>query len=761
MIKLQKNKYMGNLTGLNLNALMFFLILSNFLCANNIDSLKVQLEKRNEREKTDILIQLSKAYWTIAPSKGIFYANEAIKLAEKYHEKQKKAKALLYGGVNNWFIGDYNNAIEYYQKSLTIAREINDKTLCAFNLNNLGMVNTHLQNYERAIENYTESSHIIEELGDKIEYAKIQNNIAQLEMLMGNLDTALKRHLSVIGIIEKSDEQVFLIWLYNDIGTVYKKKENEELALQYFNKALKLSNKINNTLGKSQAMNRIGEIYLNLKEYKKANDFFLNALKYATDANSKEIINETYKNISEYYLYIDDYKKSLKYYKLYKQMSDSIINDNKIRTIIEMQARYNLESAENENNLLQKNIEIKELTIKKNNTQRTLLVISLLLTSLLIILTYNQLRIKKKKNDALNEKNALINKQKDQLSNTLIEQQKLNEVLQQQKVEIQWQAKTLQATNKKLLKLDQFKEGMTGMIVHDLKNPLNSILNSDNIDSIKQAGKQMLNMVMNILDVQKFEDAKMKLEFKNCSAYTLVQNAYNQVVLLVNEKNITFENNIKTNLGIKTEPGILERVFVNLFTNAIKYTPSNGIITIYSELKEEIINNSFFIIIKVSDTGQGIPADKIHLVFEKFGQIEAKESGSVRSTGLGLAFCKLAVEAHGGQIGVESEVGEGSTFWFTIPLGTEIENTRFVEPQQSKKEINSLSETDKQMLFPLLSKFKELEVYEVSDIRELLDKIELSNSNLWHWVEEMKNVLRAGNEVRYLELLNLIENGKA
>jgi hypothetical protein len=216
----------------------------------------------------------------------------------------------------------------------------------------------------------------------------------------------------------------------------------------------------------------------------------------------------------------------------------------------------------------------------------------------------------------------------------------------------------------------------------------------------------------------------------------------------------------------------LERVFVNLLTNAIKYTPNNGKIFIMNELMNEKMKNvihnfipSFFhsfILFKVSDTGQGIPAEKLHLVFEKFGQVEAKKSGGIRLTGIGLTFCKLAIEAHGGQIGIESEVGKGTTFWFTVPLGTEVENTVIVEKEQPKTETFNFSEEDRKTLLVLLSQFRELEVYEVSSIRKLLKLIDISgNYNLQFWVDEMQKVLRAGNTDRYAELLNLIENKNA
>jgi signal transduction histidine kinase len=104
--------------------------------------------------------------------------------------------------------------------------------------------------------------------------------------------------------------------------------------------------------------------------------------------------------------------------------------------------------------------------------------------------------------------------------------------------------------------------------------------------------------------------------------------------------------------------------------NALKFTPKDGTISI--EVKsienavpksEENINNKKGARVSVQDTGQGIPSHYLRKVFDKFVQVESREF----STGLGLTFCKLAVEAHGGCIGVESEEGKGSTFWFTLP----------------------------------------------------------------------------------------------
>jgi len=230
---------------------------------------------------------------------------------------------------------------------------------------------------------------------------------------------------------------------------------------------------------------------------------------------------------------------------------------------------------------------------------------------------------------------------------------------------------TLNQQKEKLLILDQFKESMTGMIVHDLKNPLNAILGLSSMNEedeimqmINSAGNQMLNLVLNILDVQKFEDSAVKLNLSIAPLSEIVNTSISQVALLVKQKNQSIILNIPSECRVDVDVEIIVRVFVNILTNAIKYTQTGGKIKIGTKQNPENPNQ---VIAYISDTGQGIPADKLHLVFEKFGQVEAKKSGGVRSTGLGLTFCKLVVEAHQGQIWVESEVGVGTTFLFHLP----------------------------------------------------------------------------------------------
>jgi signal transduction histidine kinase len=353
---------------------------------------------------------------------------------------------------------------------------------------------------------------------------------------------------------------------------------------------------------------------------------------------------------------------------------------------------------------------------------------------------------------------STLKKQRTKLRQQVIKRTK--EVVQQ-KEEIETQAEELKTTNEKLLELDEFKQGMTSMIVHDLKNPLNAIINApksisyeDQITSTKQSGKQMLNMVLNMLDVYKYEETKMELDKLDYSIHTLSQNAINEVAYLAERKNIEIKHNITPKLSVNADKGIIKRVFVNLLTNAIKYTPNNGEIIINGEYQEA---NSDKLMISVRDTGIGISQDKIHKVFDKFGQVLAKKSGSVRSTGLGLTFCKIAVEAHGGQISVESECGVGTKFWFTLQKGMSKQYLSDTETKiHEKSEINLIA-ADVEVIMPHIENLRKLLVNQTSKINKILNRIDTDGSDtLQKWKNEIEKCLFSMNEERYNKLIKMI-----
>lgn len=329
----------------------------------------------------------------------------------------------------------------------------------------------------------------------------------------------------------------------------------------------------------------------------------------------------------------------------------------------------------------------------------------------------------------------------------------LEEVVEERTWEIIEQTNELKTINEKLVEMDKFKRGVTSMIVHDLKNPINAIINSGSsnpevqLDRIKQTGRQMLNLVLNILDVSKYEETKIALNIENLNLQNISSKAIDQILFLSNEKNITITNNIGSQLVIRADAEMVERIFVNILTNAIKYTPNNGSVSLNAKTVQ--VEETEFVKISIADNGMGIPSDKIHLVFQKFGQITAKNSGSVRSTGLGLTYCKMVVEAHGGTIGVESNVDHGSVFWFTFKKTTNdilTKNTILVDIETNTINIEKVK--------PQIAELRQIKFYEVTKIRKVLAPLENSaDEEIISWRNNVLLAVTNGNEKLYLELI--------
>jgi two-component system, sensor histidine kinase and response regulator len=232
----------------------------------------------------------------------------------------------------------------------------------------------------------------------------------------------------------------------------------------------------------------------------------------------------------------------------------------------------------------------------------------------------------------------------------------------------------LQENYKRLQELEKLRDDMRNMIVHDLRTPLTAVILGVEMlekhgalnDSQRQmmtiatgGGKTLLGMINDLLDVEKMESRADTLHYEELSAGTLVAGALAQVASLAEMQGTALVTEVAAGLPLFAgDANKLSRTIVNLVANAIKFTGA-GTVTISVSQQPESLRFA------VRDTGPGIPAEAFGRIFEKFGQLDAHNKVG---TGLGLAFCKLAVEAHGGSIHVESTPGDGSTFSLTIPL---------------------------------------------------------------------------------------------
>jgi len=257
-------------------------------------------------------------------------------------------------------------------------------------------------------------------------------------------------------------------------------------------------------------------------------------------------------------------------------------------------------------------------------------------------------------------------------------------------------------TNKKLAKLERLKSEFISIVSHELRTPLTTIKNSLDIiisgktGDLTENAEKFINMarrnvvrlsgiINDLLDISKIEAGKLDFKYMPAKIESVIEYVKNNLQGVAKEKNIKLECNLASDgAEIYADTNRLEQVLTNLVSNAVKFTPNEGVIKISTKIinaKDLKVEDCFkveleklsgdYIQVCVSDQGIGIEKDNLKQVFDKFQQIENSLSREVGGSGLGLAIAKQLIEAHNGAIWCDSVINKGSNFYFVIPVATE------------------------------------------------------------------------------------------
>jgi len=229
------------------------------------------------------------------------------------------------------------------------------------------------------------------------------------------------------------------------------------------------------------------------------------------------------------------------------------------------------------------------------------------------------------------------------------------------------------------VELERMRDDLTHMVIHDLRNPLGSIMNSLQLirvafveldqtlpvlkllDIACRSGEKLHRLIDSLLDLRRLEAGETKLNETSLSPAQLIQEAVEQIEPLALNRGQSIAVKVDPDLPrVFVDGDLLRRVLTNLLDNAVKFSMGKGDIRVSAKWMEEDV------LFTVSDSGPGISPEYHQHIFDRFSRLE--KADGIKGTGLGLAFCKLAVEAHGGRIWVESDLGQDSHFKFTLPL---------------------------------------------------------------------------------------------
>ncbi|MCF4965973.1 response regulator [Nostoc sp. CMAA1605] len=226
--------------------------------------------------------------------------------------------------------------------------------------------------------------------------------------------------------------------------------------------------------------------------------------------------------------------------------------------------------------------------------------------------------------------------------------------------------------------IERMKDEFVSVVSHELRTPLTSIhgslgmLTSGLLPAASEQGKRLLQiatdsterlvrLINDILDIERIESGRVKMERETCILTDLIESAISIMQPLANKAQVTLSVE-SPSLQLWVDPDRIVQTLTNLLSNAIKFSSPNTTVWLAAQKYGDEV------LLTVKDTGRGIPADKIHSIFERFQQVDSSDSRNHEGTGLGLAICQSIVHQHGGRIWVESVLGEGSTFHFTLPI---------------------------------------------------------------------------------------------
>jgi signal transduction histidine kinase len=515
-------------------------------------------------------------------------------------------------GVINKVMGNFQTAVDFFSKVLKISQNSKHLEMRTWAFLNLGDTFRSLKSYAKALDAYT--------------------NAKKLSAKIDNLNMQVR--------------------IYSGIGALYQLIGENDTAIEYIDLVIQLNESLQDTNSLAQNYCDMGISYFHLKQFNQAEDYFEKAIHYST---SDEFKANNIRLIADSYYESGRFEEAIKYYRSYNIKKDSLFLVEKQNALNELQMAYDNEKKDRKIFELMVNQENNTLTLKRRSNFLMTTTIILVLMAIALILGLLRYLDKRKATLEIQKKSDKIAKQKEKLE-TLIDE--------------------LKAVNRT-------KDSLFSIIAHDLRGPLGvmkawlDILADDQdfkntdeykqvVTDLRQSASTTFSLLENLLSWARSQRGDIQYKPELLGLKYLAMTNIDLLKTGANEKEITIVCDMPDDLEAYFDQETIQVVIRNLISNAIKFTPKGGTVTVSGKTKDNLTS------ISVSDTGVGMDKQTIDSILDAHEKVTStRGTNNEKGTGLGLVICKDFVTHNHGKLTINSTVNKGTSITFTLPLNAE------------------------------------------------------------------------------------------
>ena len=596
----------------------------------------------------DRLDRLAADFYSIDVDSAFYYSRAALDYASRTAYLKGEAESWRLLGNAYESVGDFGNMLSSYHQSADIAEKIGNRGLAAKATSNIALFDMQEGEYDQAQQLMEQVMATCLSTGDSALAEMVISHLSELAFRRHHYDEALQYARRALQTARALRDESDIASFTDDEGKAMAGMGDVRKALELYQQSLAYYTRVNDWLGIITTQTLMAQAYLQVKDFRRALRFAQASLNGSRNLRRLRLIRESAKALTDVYEAAGDDHNALRYFKLYKDFSDSLFNDESHKRLLAVAVGYDFEKKESRLRAeeAEKDAHYQQ-TLRNDAVKISITVLVIVILSLLAFILFRSRYVNRRVNQLLREKNEKIEEQK--------------ETLEQQAVQ--------------LLLNNRQKDKLFSIIAHDLRGPLNSLKGLMDLQKEKRLSEEEINGVMNEFRRNVDQSAELVGNLLLWASSQLDGIKANPVILplqpLVQEilalfshqahqKNILLREELDPDVRVVADKDMLQVVIRNLISNAIKFCRPGDSVTVSCILSGPEAD------ICVADTGIGLNEEALDKIrrkesFTSYGT--AKEKG----TGLGMLLCREFAEANRGRFRIESEWGKGCRCYCSLP----------------------------------------------------------------------------------------------